>query len=92
MIWVDPRVASHAHGVMAIVFVVKETGGILACANGGVIVNGITKKELWIVADGYALKATHDKMVVLSPNLAEVLKQILAGTFSAKQQKKCSIS
>ena len=27
-IWVDPRVASHARGVMAIVFTVKETGGI----------------------------------------------------------------
>jgi hypothetical protein len=34
----------------------------------------------------------HDEMVVLSPNLAEVRKQILAGTFSAKQQKKCSLS
>ena len=31
-------------------------------------------------------------MVVLLPNLAEVRKQILAGTFSAKQQKKCSLS
>jgi hypothetical protein len=57
-IWVDPRVASHAHGVMAIVFAVKETGGILACSDGGVIVNGVTKKEWWIVADGYAIKAT----------------------------------
>ena len=91
-IWVDPRVASHARGVMAIVFAAKETGGILACADGGVIVNGITKKEWWIAADRYSLKATNDEMVVLSPNLAEVRKQILAGTFSAKQQKKCSLS
>ena len=85
MIWVDPRAASHARGVMAIVFAAKETGGILACSDGGVIVNGITKKEWWIAADGYALKVMHDEMVVLSPNLAEVQKQILAGTFSAKQ-------
>lgn len=91
-IWVDPRVASHARGVIAIVFAAKETGGIQACSDGGVIVNGVTKKEWWIAADGYALKATNDEMVVLSPNLAEIRKQILAGTFSAKQQKKCSLS
>ena len=57
-IWVDPRVHSHAHGVVAIVVNSKETGGILACANGGCIVNGKTKREWWIPADGYALKAT----------------------------------
>ena len=65
-IWVDPRVVSHAHGVMVIVFAAKVT---VACTDGGVIVNGITKKEWWIAADGYALKATHDEMVVLSPTL-----------------------
>jgi hypothetical protein len=91
-IWVDPRVASHARGVMAIVYAAKETGGILACSDGGIIVNGMTKKEWWIAADGYALKATHDEIVVLSPNLEEVRKQVLAGTFSAKKQKKCSLS
>ena len=91
-IWVDPRVASHARGVMAIVFAAKETGGILACADGGIIVNGVTKKEWWIAADGYELKATHDEMVVLSPTLAEVRKEILVGSFSAKKQRKCSLS
>ena len=87
MIWVDPRVASHAQGVMAIVFAAKETGGILVCAHRGVIVNGITKKEWWIAVDGYALKAIHDEMVVLLPNLAEVRKQILAGSFSASNRR-----
>ena len=45
-VWVDPRVASHARGIVAIVFNSKESGGILACADGGCIVNGKTKKEL----------------------------------------------
>ena len=34
-VWVDPRVASHARGVVAIVINLKETGGIIACADGG---------------------------------------------------------
>ena len=34
-VWVDPRVASHARGVVTIVVNSKETGGILACADGG---------------------------------------------------------
>ena len=53
------------------------------------IYGDITKKR-WIAADEYALQAMHDATTVLSPNLAEVQKQVLAGTFSVKQQKKCS--
>ena len=44
-VWVDPRVASHAQGVVAVVVNSKETGGILACADGGCIVNGKTSEN-----------------------------------------------
>ena len=44
-VWVDPRVASHARGVVAVVVNSEELGGILACADGGCIVNGKTKKK-----------------------------------------------
>ena len=90
-IWVDPRVASHARGVIAIVIAAKETGGILACADGGVIVNGVTQKEWWIAADGYALKAMHDETGSVT-KISRGAKQILAGSFSVEQQKKCSLS
>jgi hypothetical protein len=45
-IWVDPRVASHARGVIAIVVNSKELGGILACADGGCIVNGKKQERM----------------------------------------------
>ncbi len=56
-VWVDPWVTSHAQGVVAIVVNSKESGGILACADGGCIVNGKTKRDWWIASDGYELKA-----------------------------------
>ena len=65
-IWVDPRVASHARGVVSIVVNLTETGGVLACANGGCIVNGQTKRERWIAADGYEVKARKNEPVTLS--------------------------
>ena len=43
-ICVDPRVAFHAQGVVAIVVNSKESGGILACADGGCIVNEKKKR------------------------------------------------
>lgn len=81
-IWVDPRVASHAHGVVAIVVNLTEIGGILAFANEGCIVNGKTKREWWIAADGYEVKARKNEPVTLSPTLAEVQRHVLVGTFS----------
>ena len=78
----DPRVASHDCGVVAIVVNSKELGGILACADGGCIVNGKTKKEWWIASDGYELKAHKTELVTLSPTLAEVQRQVIGGIFS----------
>ena len=51
-ILVDPQVASHARGVVAIVINSKESGGILAYADGGCIVNSKTKRKWWIASDG----------------------------------------
>jgi hypothetical protein len=81
-VWVDPRVASHARGVVAIVVNFKESGGILACPDGGCIVNRKTKKEWWIASDGYELKARKNEPVTLSPTLAEVQRQVIGGIFS----------
>lgn len=91
-VWVDPRVASHARGVVAIVVNSKESGGILACADGGCIVNGKTKKEWWIASDGYELKARKDEPVTLSPTLAEVQRQVIGGIFSWVRHRKCSLA
>ena len=71
----------HARGVMAILVYVKKTRGIIACTNAGVLVNRQTKREWWFTVDGYVLKATHKDMTTLSPQLAEVQKQVLEGTF-----------
>ena len=44
-IWVDPRVALHARGVVLIVFNFKETDGILTFADVWCIVNGTTRLQ-----------------------------------------------
>ena len=90
-IWVDPWVASHARWVVAIVVYLKESGGILACADGGCNINGKTTREWWIASDGYELKARKTEPVTLSSTLAEVQRQVIECVFSWARHQKCSL-
>jgi hypothetical protein len=50
---VDYRTHSHAQGLLAIVYIVKKTGGILVCCDHGVITHSGTKREYWVPFDKY---------------------------------------
>ena len=91
-IWVDPRVAAHARGILAIVVDVKVTGGIIACSAAGIIVNGKGKKEWWISGEGYLFKEDQQDMTNLPPELIAVRNTIMGGTFDRKTHRKCTIA
>ena len=90
---VDRRVASFPfpRGVIAVVVECKETGGIIACTEAGIITNGHSKKEWWIPSDGHKL---HVNTVTagttppeLTPRLDQIRKATLGGTFECQTRK-----
>jgi hypothetical protein len=88
---VDYRTHSHANGLIAIVYAVKEgTGGILVCCEHGVITHSGTKGDYWVPYDKYKVFATKDEEAALTPDIEEIRKQVLAGTFNAAAQKRIS--
>lgn len=93
-IYVDPRVASHARGVTAVVVACsnKGAGGIIACTSKGIIVNGTTRNEWWIAADGYRYMSSPDMLYSgLSPDLLIIQKAIIDGSFDRETHPKCTL-
>ena len=90
---VDKRVASHAHGVTAVVVNCNtNTGGIIACTSAGIIVNGMGKKEWWIAADMYQLRTAPGELYTsITPELAEIQRQIIEGRFDSSTHPKCNL-
>ena len=88
---VDYRTHSHANGLIAIVYAVKEgTGGILVCCEHGVITHSGTKGDYWVPYDKYKVMAAKDAQVPLTPAIEEVRKQVLAGAYNPAAQKRIS--
>lgn len=92
-LYVDPRVASHARGVTAVVVACcKDTGGILACSPKGIIVNGTTRKEWWIASDGYKMQSLPGVVYSgLPPDLLLIQKAIIDGSFHPETHPKCTL-
>ena len=90
---VDPRVASHARGVTAVVVdCLPDTGGVIACSSKGIVVNGKGKKEWWIAADMYRLNSGPGELfTAITPELAAIQKLIIEGQFDASSHPRCTL-
>ena len=78
---VDYRMHSHANGLIAIVYAVKEeTGGILVCCEHGVIG---TNGDYWVPFDKYKIFAKKDAEMPLTPALEEIQRIVLSGEYNS---------
>ncbi len=68
---VDYRTHSHAQGLIAIIFDVKKTGGILVCCDHGVITHSGTKGNYWVPLDKYVIVARKEEECPLPAELAD---------------------
>ncbi len=81
---VDYRTHSHAQGLIAIIFDVKKTGGILVCCNQGVIKHSGTKGSYWVPVDKHVIVARKEEGCPLPAKLAAVRQMVLSGEFDPK--------
>mgnify|MGYP006866423466 FL=1 len=85
------RTHSHAQGLIAIVYSVKEkTGGILVCCEHGVITHSGTKADYWVPADKYMVVARKDQEIPLTADLNTVRNSVLRGEFKPKMRPRIS--
>jgi hypothetical protein len=79
---VDYRTHSHAQGLMAIVYDVKEnTGGIMVCCDHGVITHSGTKADYYVPFGKYTIVASKDEGIPLPSDLQDVRQLVLSGNF-----------
>ncbi len=78
---VDSRTHSYAQGLIAIIFDVKKTGGILVCCNHGVVTHLGTKGNYWVPVDKYVIVARKEEGCPLPAELAAVHHMVLSGEF-----------
>lgn len=92
-LYIDPRVASHARGVTAVVVDCRtDTGGIVACSSKGIIINGSSRQIWWIAADGYKLQSSPGQLFsALPPELFHVQRQVIDGIFDLSAHPKCTL-
>ena len=81
---VDYRTHSQAQGLLAIVYDVKKTGGILVCCDHGVITHSGTKTDYWVPVDKYRIVAQKDEGCPLPAELTSVCEMVLTGQFNPK--------
>jgi hypothetical protein len=81
---VDYRTHSHAQGLIAIIFDVKKTGGILVCCDLGLITHSGTKGKYWVPVDKYVIVARKEEGCPHPAELAAVCHMILSGEFNPK--------
>ena len=74
---VDYRTHSHAQGLVAIVYNVKKTGGILVCCDHGVITHSGTKMDYWVPVDKYSVVAKKDESIPLPADLQAVRQLVV---------------
>ena len=79
---------SHANGLIAIVYAVKEeTGGILVGCEHGVITHSGTNDDYWVPFEKYNIFAKKDAEMPLTPALEEVQRIVLSGEYNSAVQK-----
>ncbi len=71
---------SHAQGLLAIVYEMKEdTGGILVCCEHGVITHDGSRKDYWVPYDKYDIKARAQDTCPIEEALQSVRNLVLEG-------------
>jgi hypothetical protein len=80
----DKRDVQNPRSTIAVVVEVAKAGSVLVFADGGIVVHGTKRKELWVDSDMYEVLARSDEEVVssiLTTELNAVRTEILDGTF-----------
>jgi hypothetical protein len=78
---VDYRTHPYAQGLLAILYDVKQTGGILVGCDHGVITHSGNKKDYWVPVDKYRVVARKDEGCPLPAELTFVRDMVLTGEF-----------
>jgi hypothetical protein len=90
---VDYRTHSHAQGLLAIVYEMKEsTGGILVCCEHGVVTHDGSKKDYWVPYDKYDVKARVQDTCPIEEALQSVRNLVLEGKYNSTDQRRISYS
>jgi len=90
---VDYCTHSHAQGLLAIVYEMKEsTGGILVCCQHGVITHDGSRKDYWVPYDKYTVTARAQDTCPLEDALESVRNLVLEGRYNATDQQRISYS
>jgi hypothetical protein len=90
---VDYRTHSHAQGLLAIVYEMKEsTGGILVCCEHGVITHDGSRKDYWVPYDKYDVKARAQDTCPIEEALQSVRNLVLEGKYNSTDQRRISYS
>ena len=85
---VDYCTHSHAQGLIAIVYAVKETGGILVCCDHGVITHSGSKGNYWVPVDKYSVVAAKDQNIPIPAGLQAVQELVLSGEYNPNNKKR----
>ena len=87
---VDFRIHYHAAGIPAVVYKAKETGGILAVCEHGVITSSGDNKDFWVPNDQYKVIARANETAPMSPELQQVREKIKNETYNYSDQRRIS--
>jgi hypothetical protein len=90
---VDYHTHSHAHGLLAIMYEMKEsTGGILVCSEHGVVTHDGSRKDYWVSHDKYYVKARAQDTSPIEEALQSVRNLVLEGRYNSIDQPRISYS
>ena len=78
---VDYRTNAHAQALVAIIYDVKKTGGVLVCSEHGIITHDGSANDYWVPADKYRVVAKYDEKIPLPDELIQVRDLVLTDTF-----------
>ncbi len=88
---VDFRTHSHANGLLAVIYDVKEgTGGILVCCEHGVITHSGTKGDYWVPYNMYKVVVKRGDNVPLTEAMMALRVKVLMGQYVPEDQKRIS--
>ncbi len=88
---VDYRTHSHANGLLAVIYDMKEgTGGILACCEHGVITHSGTKGDYWVPYNMYKVVTKRGDNIPLTEAMLHLRVKVLMGQYVPEDQKRIS--
>jgi len=84
---IDFHTHSHAQGLIAIVYEMKEsTGGILVCCEHGVITHDGSRNDYWVPYDKYTVNARVQDTCLIEDALQSVRNLVLEGRYVLTDQ------